>query len=477
MAIPSVRLSWAVLAGTLAALSATRPVSAQISPIRTAVDSAALTLSTLLASVRTRAPALEAAQARARAARGARTTAGTLENPTLAYQVENTPFPGGRPLVGMDAEHMSTASVPLAPLFQRGARVAQATANVRAAEADVRVTAQRVALDAARAYYRTALAEVGADAADNLTQWLDSVVTYNRTRVQQGVAAEADLIRSELERDRARADAGMQAAELARARAELSVYLGDAYATAEGWRVALVDAPLALPLSAASRRSDSASTAARVDLASLTSSTAQTLVDIGRRPDVIAARERVTAATAGTALEQRMRLRELGAMLGVKQSGGVSSMLAGVSVPLPLFDQNRGALAVARAQRDAAGFDLLAQERTARAELLGAAGAARILTDRATALAQRDSAGRGAAYLVRADDARAIALGAYREGAVPLLQVLDAARAWGEARLAYFRTLYAQHEAVLALIVAQGDDLLSAVPTPIALPARSGGPR
>ena len=61
----------------------------------------------------------------------------------------------------------------------------------------------------------------------------------------------------------------------------------------------------------------------------------------------------------------------------------------------------------------------------------------------------------------RAEEARRIALGAYREGAVPLFQVIDAARTWGEARLTYYRTLYAQHQSVLALLAAEGSDLFA----------------
>lgn len=420
-----------------------------------------VTLRAVLDSVRLRSPMLDAARSRARVARGARTTASAFENPMLAYQVENAPFPGGRPLTGLIAEHRTTASVPLAPLYQRGARVAQADANVRAADAETRATGQRVALDAARAYYRTALAEIGADAADNLSRWLDSVVIYNRTRVQQGVTAEADLIRSEIERDRALADASIAAAELARARADLSIYLGEPTAMRGEWRVAVDDRPLVMVAVAGA-----GSSVANLDIAT----------DVRSRPDVTAARERLAAATAATALEQRMRLRDLGATFGVKQSGGVNSMLAGVSVPLPLFDQNRGALSGARAARDAAGFELVAQERSARAQLLGAHDAALLLTARATMLTARDSTGRGARYLARTDDARAIALGAYREGAVSLLQVLDAARAWGEARLSYYRALYAQHEAVLALIAARGDDVATALPTLITMPI-TGTPR
>jgi cobalt-zinc-cadmium efflux system outer membrane protein len=450
-----------------ALLVTARPAGAQTAMLPPSSPAAVvLTLGQVVDSAVARYPAVEAARARARAARGARTTAGVLGNPMLAYQVENAPFPGGAPVTGMARENMTTATLPLAPLYQRGARVRQADAAVRAADADARAARQRVALDAARAYYRTAVATVSADAAENLARWLDSVVAYNRTRVSQGVAAEADLIRSQLERDRAAADAGMEAAELARARADLAAFVGDPETASLELAVALEDAPLAMPAPTPSGAVPAAAAvAAGTTSRTRTTDAPITAAPVDRRPDVLAARERLSAASAGVAVEQRMIIRELGATLGVKQSAGTSSMVAGVSVPLPLFDQNRGELTRARAEHDAAGFDLAARERTARAEVIGAEAAACILTERAGVLAARDSAGRGAAYLARADEARAIALGAYREGAVSLLQVLDAARAWGEARVAYYRTLYAQHEAVLALLVARGDDLAAALPT------------
>jgi cobalt-zinc-cadmium efflux system outer membrane protein len=157
-----------------------------------------------------------------------------------------------------------------------------------------------------------------------------------------------------------------------------------------------------------------------------------------------------------------MLFREAGVTLGTKQMMGTNSMVAGVSLPFPLFDQNRGEVARATAERDVARFDLAAQERVATADVTGALAAARLLTARAETLNRPGSEG----LLARAEEMRRIALGAYREGAIPLVQVLDAARAWGETRLTYYRTLYAQHQAVLALIVATGGDLYTAPLTP-----------
>src|SRR2546430_6389861 len=87
----------------------------------------------VLDRVAARHPSLAAADARVRAARGSRSTAGTLGNPMLKYDVENAPLPG-RSAPPMDRETMVTAMLPLEPLYQRWSRVSGANADVRAAE-------------------------------------------------------------------------------------------------------------------------------------------------------------------------------------------------------------------------------------------------------------------------------------------------------------------------------------------------------
>jgi cobalt-zinc-cadmium efflux system outer membrane protein len=334
---------------------------------------------------------------------------------------------------------MLPATLPLEPLYQRWSRVGGGNAGVRAAEADAVGERQRVGLNAAHAFYRTALAQVGLEAARDLADWLDTVVAYNQARVGEGVTAEADLIRSQLERDRAAAEATMQEADLARARADLSTFIGVEAAPSSLLVAIADDAPLPLPATVAEDRA------------------------MDTRPDIRAARERLAAAGAGVTFERTGLIRQLGVTLGTKRSAGTTSLIAGVSLPFPLFDQNRGAIGRAAAERDAAAFELAAQERAGRAELVGASEAARVLTARAGVMADRS---RGETYLTRADEARRIALGAYREGAIPLIQVIDAARAWGEARIAYYRILYAQHESVLALLAAEGVDIRRAEARP-----------
>jgi cobalt-zinc-cadmium efflux system outer membrane protein len=354
----------------------------------------------------------------------------------------------------MDRETMTTATLPLESIVQRSPRSRRADAEVRAVEADGRGARQQLALDASRAFFQTALAQVRIEIARDLTTWLDSVVAYNRMRVEEGVAAEADLIRAELERDRAEAQLTLHEAEHAKMRTELAAFIGDLVSGVPHIVVAVDDRPLRLPVSVNS-------SAERGDSMHVVSGSV-VRVGLDHRPDVRAARERLAAAGAGVSVERLAIVRELGATLGAKRSAGTTSMVAGFSMPLPLFDPNRGEIARASAERDAAAFELAARERTARAELTGAYEAARLLTERATLLVRaRD--GRPS-FLSRADEARRITLGAYREGAVPLLQVIDAARAWGEARFAFYETLYAQHESVAVLLAARGDDLFTELP-------------
>ncbi|MEP7088054.1 MAG: TolC family protein [Gemmatimonadota bacterium] len=441
-----------------------------------------LTLAMLLDSVTATHPLVAASRARERAAEAIRSTAGVYGNPVFGFEVDNTPFPGAAPVPassGLQRENMTTLTVPLEPIYQRGARVRQADAEVRAARADAAAERLRISRQASEAFYRAAIAQVGVDVLRDLTGWLDTVVAYNQSRVREGATAEADLIRTEVERDRAMAEETMQEAGLVRARAVLLSYLGDSPASVSSdedahLRIAAGDEPLPLPPNGlVNARSLPIGIALRTDTSS-NSVRARGQLTLSDRPDVVAARERVTASTAGIATQNALLVRQLGATIGLKQSAGASTMIAGVSFPLPVFDQNRGEVARARAEGDIATYELADRKRTARAEVEGAREAAELLTARVallsgatsenTQLSTQDTS-RAIGILGRAEESRRIALGAYREGAVPLIQVLDAARAWGDARLTFYRTLYAQHESVLDLLAAQGIDLREAVST------------
>jgi cobalt-zinc-cadmium efflux system outer membrane protein len=408
---------------------------------RDASSRQSLDLRAVLDSVALHHPSVLAARARARAALGTRQTAGQFGNPMLGYEVDGAPFPGQH-LTGVDRETMTMLNLPLEPLYQRGPRIAVANAQVRMAEAEATASVQSMSIDAARTFYRAARAQVRFDLTRDVASWLDTVVAYNRARVNEGVAAEADLIRSQLERDRTMADLAAQHADLVRASADLSAFVNDDVDVGVA-RIVFSSTVFGLP----ALQRDSV-TAVRNGIAV---SDQRFLA----RPDVIAAQERTTAANAAIGVERANVMRQLGATIGTKQMMGATTMLAGVTLPFPIFDRNRGEITRTTAERDAAALDFKAVTRMASAQVTGARAAAELLTTQATALAASADTG----FLARADESRRIALGAYREGAVPLYQVIDATRAWSDARMSYFDLVFAQQQSILDLLYATGADL------------------
>ena len=428
--------------------------TAQVAPV-----SPGLTLASVLGAVRQSHPLVLAAEARVQAARGGRATAGALPNPVLTYQVENAAFPGRTAPAGLVQETSTTATLPLEQVWQRSARVSRANNDIQAAESDLNATRHAVALNAARAFHRVALAQFSTSATAEVLVGLDSLVRYTRTRVTEGATAEGDLLRLEVERDRVATEQALHQAELAQARAVLQPYL--------------VDSNLAGPslsLDALYVAGDSASGAGgeRAGVGSLGMSALparQGLTEraLSARPDVLASRARARAAGADVGIQQALTVRQLGATFGSKSTGGSPSMIAGVSVPIPLFNQNRGEVQRAQGDRTAAEQELRWTERRAAAEVTGGYEAARVLTERVIALQS--------GFLARAAESRNVALAAYREGAVPLLSVLDATRTLVDARLTYLRARYAQQDAILALYVAVGLDPFDALNAPSKAPA------
>jgi outer membrane protein, heavy metal efflux system len=406
---------------------------------RPAETRAPLTLRSVLSIASRSNPLVTAAEGRLRAARGSRITAGTFGNPIVTYQVENAPFPGRASPVGLDAERSTFATLPLEPLWQRGLRVRRAGGDVQAAEANLVATRRQVMLDAARAFHRVALAQASRAASADVLAGLDSLVRYTTARVKEGATAEGDLLRLQVERERVATEQAMQEAELAQARALLQPYL-----------VADPSAPSGEPAARDLVVGDDAGGAVASDASALPARDDVARRALLARPDVLAAQARARGAGAEVGLQRTLSVRQLGATFGNKRINGSNSLIAGLSLPIPLFDQNRGEIQRAQGERTAAEQELAWTTRRAMAEVVGAYDAAQVLSTQVATLQK--------GFLARAEESRRVALAAYREGAAPLLQVLDATRTLGDARLTYLRARYAQQDAILALYVAAGLD-------------------
>lgn len=425
----AVTVRWMCLAAATTVLTATSAAGQEAVPQE-------LTLEQVLRGAARQHPLVDAARARVRAAEGARTTAGALGNPVFTFQVENAPFPGQSRPAGLVTESSMLATLPLESIWQRGPRVRRANEGIAAATAELATARRDVALAAAQAFDRVALAQLSVRTAGELETGLDTLVRFTRARLAEGTVAEGDLIRIEVERDRVVAERVLQQAELVRARAALLPFLDDSTrGRALGGLVVAVTidtTELFAPLPAAP------ALAAR----SLT-----------LRSDIAAARARSAAARAEVGYQRTLFTRQLGATFGSKNTGGLTSMIAGFSIPLPLFDRNRGGVQRATAEREAADAELVWAERRAMAEIAGAYEAATLLSDQAGRLRR--------GFLTRAEQSRQVAVAAYQDGAAPLLQVIDATRTLGEARSTYYRLIFASRQALLELRAAVGLDLLA----------------
>jgi len=143
--------------------------------------------------------------------------------------------------------------------------------------------------------------------------------------------------------------------------------------------------------------------------------------------------QRDTAAQRIT-VERRRTIPDVTLSLGVRQFGGenAKAVVAGIGVPLPLFDNNRGAIAAAEAELAAANARVdtarLSAEADWRSAALQALAAGRSLA--AASEAER-----------AADEAYRLARIGYDAGRTPLIEVLTARQNSTEAQL---RTLDAR---------------------------------
>ena len=344
-------------------------------------------------------PRIAEADADVRAAQGRAAQAGTRPNPTLELQVEN--LAGGRS-AQLIAPVQSTlsASQTLELGGKRQARVAAGRASVEAARAQ-----QRQAV--AEFGYQLALAYVAAESAQARVKFLEQ----DLERVGEDLRAAKALVEAgreaELRSVQTQAAVSAVRADLEAARASAIEALGKLSA--------LVGAPspyTAVGPSLLARAADLALPAGEPPATT---------------PAVLAAEAERDAAAQRVNVERARSTPDVTFSLGARRVEGLGSTLVvgGASVPLPLFDRNRGAVSAARAEQDAAEARL----RTARldAEAVWRSGQARAAASRAAlSAAMEGETAAGEAY-------RLSRIG-YEAGRTPLIELLAARRALTEAQ-------------------------------------------
>ncbi len=379
-------------------------------------DSWSLTLPQAQSLARERNHDLKLSRFAVRGAQANVEIAGVAPNPVLTVQSSSI-----RPGTGLGSGSLANQSIDttvrLDQLIERGGKRELRTSNARklemAAQADSADVERQLDLLVAEAYADLHAAQERRAAAIESAQLFDAMVAAAQKRKEAGDIAGADVERVKVDALRAKNDIDMANGELARSRYSLALLLG------ENLRANAIEAIDSWPALQAAELSEGFNVEQIV----------------AQRADVRAAMARLEAARSGRELALSLRTRDVS--VGVQyehypQSGDSaqsSPHSVGFSLQIPLFVRNyyKGEILSAEAGFDSASESLNKSREAAANEIERARGA--VQSSAARVLRNRDE------LLVAAANSAKAAEFAYKNGAVGVMDVLDARRTLRATRL------------------------------------------
>ena len=364
----------------------------------------------------TAAPRLVLGEAETRAAEGRALQALARPNPTLDLQVENVG--GSGPYRDFQSvETTLSVGQTLELGGKRGARVATAQAELDTARSRAGLNRVAYARDLVVAYATAEAASERLTVAQDGADLAQADARAARLLVDNGKEAELRALQASAAVSAARAEVSRAEAESGGALARLAALTGG-------------------------QQTYTAVTPGTLDRVWSESTSSQA-------PAVAVAEAEQRTATRKLDLERRRATPDLTVNFGVRRLAGddATAAVAGFSLPLPLFDRNRGAVRSAQADADAARARLLMAQADAIADRRSAEGEARAAERSAAAASQGEAAAREAYRLAR--------LG-YEAGKLPLIELLAARRDLVAARQRHIEARLARAKAQADLAQANG---------------------
>lgn len=367
-----------------------------------------LTLSSAIQLALDNSPEISAARREIEATEGTRIQAGVFQNPTLNVDMEDqrretrtTTFSVSQPfeLGGKRSARIAAA--------ERGIEVARV--QLEAKESDIRANVTAAFFATLIAQERVRLAQASLDLASTGSQAAGKRVTAGKV--------------SPVEETKAKVAEANVRLELVQARGELQTNLELLRSlTARAAGIDAVDGnalaiPQPPPVDAFEER-------------------------IANSPTIRQARLEVRRFGALSDLEQAKRLPDITLTAGAQrnQELGRNQLVVGISVPLPIFDTNRGNIVAALRRQDKAEDDARATELRLRSDVLAARQRYLVATNEVTALLKEILPGAQSAF-----DA---ATKGFELGKFGYLDALDAQRTLLQARSQYLRSLADAHRSV-----------------------------
>jgi len=351
-------------------------------------------------------PALAAAAAAVSGTEGLVRQSSTRPNPSFVAQSENWRFYGDPSFqMGSDLDLFLYVNQPIERGNRRARRIELSSQERLIAELRQKDLEWKVRQEIKRMYWLALLAQRERELIKQNVTFFGQVTDYHEARVREGAMAEVDLIRVQLEEDKLRLQEESAEVESQRALADLVKTMG--LHAPRTW-FTLEDRLEDLPESGATL-------AELVRLA------------LDNRTDIRLVEAELERAKREVDLEVARGKQDWNVMLGYKRTEGFHTVLAGLNIPLPIFDQNVGNIYFRQFEVDRREALLREKQAQIQVEIRGAAD---VLSKRLVMLEQVEPG-----MVQRAEESWNIAEAAYREGATDLLRLLDAQRSRSEVRL------------------------------------------
>ncbi|MEP7073803.1 MAG: TolC family protein [Nitrosospira sp.] len=316
---------------------------------------------------------------------------------------------------------------------KRRLRIESSELATEAVNFDVQDVARVLTNAVRRSYYNLLLAQKTLKvASDNLERYRE-ILRVNEVRLKVGDVAAVDFIRIEVESLKIQGDQDQARAALNQARADLLLLLGWPENSIE---ITAVEAwPEAAPEIALARQDQLVERA------------------LERRPDMKAARIRIAQAKKMLTLAQRLVIPDVTISAFYERDAGnffPNSGGVGISLPIPLFYQQKGQISKARVGVTTAELALAQSEQGVRTEVLKASAS----WQSADAIARRFET----SVVKRIETLRKAREIAYQKGAVGVLDLIDAERSYKAIMLDYYTALANRSKAWADLLMAYGEE-------------------
>ena len=317
---------------------------------------------------------------------------------------------------------------------KRRLRIESSELATEAVNFDVQDVARVLTNAVRRSYYNLLLAQKTLKVASDNFERYREILRVNEVRLKVGDVAAVDFIRIEVESLKIQGDQDQARAALNQARADLLLLLGWPENSIE---ITAVEAwPEAAPEIALARQDQLVERA------------------LERRPDMKAARIRIAQAKKMLTLAQRLVIPDVTISAFYERDAGnffPNSGGVGISLPIPLFYQQKGQISKARVGVTTAELALAQNEQGVRTEVLKASAS----WQSADAIARRFET----SVVKRIETLRKAQEIAYQKGAVGVLDLIDAERSYKAIMLDYYTALANRSKAWADLLMAYGEEV------------------